>query len=186
MSVPLTSGECLKFKFKIIDGDVPMILGKDELRNLDGVEAHKQDWLEVTYNSKKIKLKTKLNEIDGHARLILSSLDMKINQLLTMIEKRQIPDSSRDMIRCIHLQTHFHPKSMELLLKRANKWDPHITNIIQEIQASCKTCRETGDPEVSKKFNLNKLHKKFNSRVYMDIAYWGNNLIIHMVDFATS
>ena len=109
-----------------------------------------------------------------------------MNMVQSMIDKSSKEENPKTLVKKIHIRTHFHPKSLELLLKRAKKWQPSMAHIIREIHESCRICRQTGDPEVSKKFNLNKIHKNFNNRVYMDITYWGNKLILHMVDFATS
>ena len=120
--IPVSHEDCLYFKFKVIEGDVPMILGKDELRNADAIEAHKQDWIEVSCNNKRIKLQTKLNKNDGHARLVLSGLDMRMNMEQTNLENTSKEDDPKSMIKRIHTRTHFHPKSLELLLKRSKKW----------------------------------------------------------------
>ena len=184
--IPTVTGRNIVLKFKLIDGNVPMILGKDELRRTDAIEAHMQDWLELKVHNNRIRLQTKINQHDGHARLVLSGLDMRMNLIGSLIGKEMLQEDSNKMIEKIHQRTHFHPKNIEVLLKRSNKWHPSMGKAIQAIHDKCRTCKQTGDPEVMKKFNLNKIHKEFNNRVYMDLAFWDNKIILHMVDFATS
>ncbi len=182
--IPLDQGDYIWIKLMIIDGDVPIIIGKNTLQELDALEAHGRNWIQVNVFNRKVKLATKINEQDGHAYLVLSRMNILLNDVQGLLKEENNKDSS-GLIRKIHARTHFHPSSVKILLKRSMKWKPEMEEIIQKVHDSCRICRETGDPEVSKKFNLSKLHKMFNNRLYMDIFYWKNSPVLHAVDYAT-
>ena len=185
LPIPIGRGKHCHLRVKIIDGKVPIIMGKDSLISLDVIEAHGRGWLEIKHDNSRVKIQTKVNSKDGHARIILPPNAMLMNMMEATLSSKNDMDPHK-LIKKIHSRTHFHPTTIELLLRRANKWTDGIDKVIREVHANCHRCLETGDPEISKKFNLNKLHKQFNDRVQIDIAYWKGKMFLHIVDYATS
>ncbi len=60
-----------------------------------------------------------------------------------------------------------------------------ITKLRAEIREKvdkCDVCLRSGEPKSTCKFSLSKMHREFNSVVQMDIAYWGKQMMLHVVD----
>ncbi|KAI0559253.1 Ribonuclease H [Gracilaria domingensis] len=74
---------------------------------------------------------------------------------------------------------------MELLFKRAGKWQTWMKKYVTELIQNCEVCIRSGEPEQSGKFSLSRLDQDFNTRVYFDIMYWKNRMALHAVDAAT-
>lgn len=182
--IPAGKGRFTGVMIKVIDGDVPIIIGKNSLVHLDAVEAHGRGWIEVNVGKEREKLKTQIDPVDGHAKLVLRTDVRNVNLAEGMLQCCNI-DNPEQLINNIHQRTHFHPTTIELLLKRSDKWKPEAAAIIKRIHEKCRRCRATGDPEVMKKFNLNKLHKGFNEQIQMDVAYWKGKMFLNVVDYAT-
>ncbi len=85
----------------------------------------------------------------------------------------------------MHLWTHLHPRSVELLLKLSGKLHPDMAIEIASVQGECTACMRSEDPPPAHKFSMSRIHLKFNERVYIDFIYGGTELAFHAVDYTT-
>ncbi len=67
-------------------------------------------------------------------------------------------DADRDIVNHIHARTYLPPSSVELLLRRADKWNPNRRKEIQDAHSRCRSCLRSGDPKPARKFSMYKIH----------------------------
>lgn len=195
--IPCGKGNLTSVRTMIVDGQVPFVIGKPTLRQLDALEAHNQDYLEISLGAKgRFRLATYMHE-DGHAHLPLRREDMDENMAQCMIstslshtDRRNMTlEEKRRLLQHVHIKTHLHPTSLRLLMKRNNLWESALESTVKQIFEHCSVCIRTGDPEPSRKISFGKMHAQFNQRVYLDILYWADaeqRMVLNCVDYATS
>lgn len=196
--IPCGDGNFTAVKAMIVDGQVPFVDIKPTLRQLDAIEAHKQNYLDISLGVKgRFRLPTYMHE-DGHSHMPLSRKDMDsnigqclLNSCLSKIDRQSMTlKDKRRLLEQIHGKTHLHPTSLRILMKRNNLWEAELESTVQKIFEHCSVCLRTGDLEPSRKISFGKLHAQFNQRAYLDILYWTDtecqHMVLNCVDYATS
>ena len=184
IKLPVVEGVMLPIRAFIVDGRVPLTLGKDTLRFYKGIEAHDGNWLELSIKGQEVRIPTQLNRYDNHSRIVLTAEAVRIRELAdTTIMKDR--DEATSLVARIHARTHFYPTTCKKLLQRSGKWKAEMEEEVREVMGKFLACLKSGDPHPSRKFIFSKLHLGFNDRVYMDIFFWKDHQFLHVVDFYT-
>lgn len=173
--IPCGKGRFLVANVMIVDCQVPFIIAKPTLASWEAMEAHGENYIEVTCSTSRVRLPTYIAD-DGHSYLPLRQHIMAYNIAESLIcSKLNIAEltaaEGRKLIDDIHTKTHLRPASLRLLLSRNQKWLPELWSYAHEILDNCDTCVRTGDPLPSRKISLTKLHAEYNGKVYIDLLF---------------
>ena len=88
----------------------------------------------------------------------------------------------------LHVYSHFRPKDMIELCRRAKILTPTLKKELQDAFANCTSCLQSGRPLNSRKFSLSRVLSSFNDHLQIDFFFiqeLGNLPILCMVDVAT-
>lgn len=183
--IPVESGRFSLADAVDLDREVPFALWKNTIRAWQCAEKQDRYWMEITAQGSRLRLWNTLSEKDKHYRLLLTGEDMMTNVAEGMlVALRASTKTEKSIVRRIHYRTHLPPDTVEMLLKRAGKWDSSLGRKIASVQRSCRSCIRSGDPRPSRKFSISKLHLNFNSCVYLDVMYFGGKMAVRVVDGA--
>ena len=122
LELPVGNGVKLPIRAFLVDGDVPLTIGKDSLRNYQAVESHNGDWLEVEMNGRVLRIPTFIDSEDNHSRILLSAESTLINEIVSEGQGEEGKEN-QSLVSKIHARTHVHPETCKRLLMRSNKWN---------------------------------------------------------------
>ena len=71
----------------VVDGDAPLILGKDMLQKHRALENHEDNRITIRTDEGTVRLTTIMPEIDGHTRIIIGGNSASGNIAESMIQK---------------------------------------------------------------------------------------------------
>jgi len=184
---PIGKGKWLPISALVINGSVPFIMGKDTLEAFKIIEDHGSGWVTIGICRDRPRLRMVKSKVDGHSRIRLDAFSARVNIAESLISQPVVEtgDKEPSLVQRIHSKTHLHPKTVEILLKRAGKWDDEASEELKKVVSGCRTCLKSGEPRTMKKFSLSKFQREFNECIEMDIMYWGKQMALHIVDTAT-
>ena len=163
----------------IIDSDIPLLLSKDEMKNLGMVLDMKNDAAYI--NGEPLKVNT---TSAGH--FIIDLLEQEeastIEEICVVDILKSDKDTQLKTLEKLHRQFGHRTKRIFVsLLKDTNNWAPHFSEMVDKIINGCEGCilrkRNPDRPSVA----LPRT-EDFNEILSMDLKIWKGQYILYMID----
>ena len=176
------AGEVKMIHVDIIVSDIPLLLSKAEMKNLGMTLDMKND---AAYaNGKPLKVST---TSAGHFIIDLIDQDeASVMEEICVVDLLKVDIATQSkLLQKIHKQFGHRPKRVFVdLLKDANKWQPHFSELLDKIIGKCEGCilrkRNPDRPSVA----LPRA-QDFNEILTMDLKIWKGKNILYMIDMFT-
>ena len=203
----------VRIPFYITYGNGPLLLGNNILsksnvlgeKNLLVIPPHvlndtqSRVYLPIYAHGPKGSLRTFLNVVPSQISNFASFLSLSSNVYSKMpsggAEEHFSPSNSyRSQKRAkwfaskLHAYSHFRPKDMIEICRRAKILTPMLCKELQEAFEKCASCLQTGRPLHSRKVSFSRVLASFNDHVQIDFFFiqeLGNLPILCMVDVST-
>lgn len=173
------AGEIRMIHVDIIDSDIPLLLSKDEMKNLGMVLDMKNDAAYI--NGAPLNVNT---TSAGH--FIIDLLEQDEASMIEEICVVDIINSDKNTqlktLEKLHRQFGHRTKRVFVtLLKDTNNWAPHFSEMVDKIINGCEGCilrkRNPDRPSVA----LPRT-EDFNEILSMDLKIWKGKYILYMID----
>ena len=160
-------------KFKLTDGDEPLVIGLDQIENAQMLNDESVAKLgrnhEATFG-------TYLAVDAGNVRQYLDVFPPCVRTLAGSVTPE------RRLAIKIHHYGHLTVPEMETLLKRAQLWSDEMKEEVERVVANCSGCPQVGRPLANTQLSLRKALRNFNEEVQVDFLYVDGDIILHLCD----
>ena len=163
----------------VINSDIPLLLGKPDMKRLGFKLNMMDDTLEI--NGNKIELDTTSS---GHYYIPLQECEVKVANVHMVIEQKSKEEKVK-MIHKLHRQfAHPTARSLKAIMKNADVFVEGCNTLVDEITSKCEVCKRFKKTPARPAVCL-PLAKQFNDVVTMDLKHYGDVYFLHFINLFT-
>ena len=160
-------------KFKLTDGDEPLVMGMDQL---EGAQMLNDKSVAKLGKNHEATFGTYLAVDHGNPRQYLDVFPPCVTTLAGSVSPE------RRLAVKIHHYGHLTTTEMETLLKRSLLWSDEMKEEVERVVENCSGCPQVGRPLANTQLSLRKALRNFNEEVQVDFMYVDGDIILHLCD----